>query len=276
MSQAERIDIREEAAELVLDDARHIGAAVTAAVGHVLERQVRIEVGLLLLDDGDDGHQQFLVRLHRLGFLRRIGQLVPVRRQGGDDEPHGRNGVEQLQHRHHHGTACQGSDPGEHDVDDRHQDPFPGGYHREIGGVGEAVLIAEAPRPLDDEPQGVDADQGDEEAEDIEDDPGNFTRFLVIVSNSCPSNKSLSYSAAPNMVSFIFNTKNEPGALYNVLGVFQNCSLNLTRLESRPIEGQPWKYWFFAVADIKSRKDVEGVMEDLRAATEEVRVLGIY
>ena len=111
--------------------------------------------------------------------------------------------------------------------------------------------------------------------EDIENNPGNFTRFVVIAArDKNPAVKIQSHKPA-NAV-FIFKTKNEPGALYRTLGVFDSHKLNLSRLESRPIGGEPWKYWFFAVADIKGKKDVEGVMEDLRAATEEVRVLGIY
>ncbi len=116
-------------------------------------------------------------------------------------------------------------------------------------------------------------------AEDIEDNPGNFTRFVVIKSNAMVNSKD--YNVKPNMASFIFNTKNKPGALYSVLGVFESNNLNLTRLESRPIEGEPWKYWFYADAELK---DVEGdvlqfvdnVMVKLKEQTEYLRLLGVY
>ena len=111
--------------------------------------------------------------------------------------------------------------------------------------------------------------------EDIENNPGNFTRFMVIAAkDKHPAIKI--QSSKPSNATFIFKTKNEHGALYRSLGVFDSHKLNLTRLESRPIGGEPWKYWFFAVADIKGKKDVEEVLADLRDATEEVRVLGIY
>ena len=116
--------------------------------------------------------------------------------------------------------------------------------------------------------------------EDIEDDPGNFTRFVVIQANHTQrSAGAKDANRKADMASFIFKTKNEPGALYNVLGVFNECAVNLTRLESRPIAGQPWRYWFYADAQITS-DDPTGytasLMQRLRAKVEEVRLLGIY
>ncbi len=117
-------------------------------------------------------------------------------------------------------------------------------------------------------------------AEDIEDNPGNFTRFLVIQANHAQkSSGAKEANGKPNMASFIFKTKNEPGALYSVLGVFNECRLNLTRLESRPIAGQPWRYWFYADAEIKnqdSEEEIENLIKKLSDKTEEVRLLGIY
>ena len=119
-------------------------------------------------------------------------------------------------------------------------------------------------------------------AEDIEDDPGNFTRFVVIQS-AASQGRGLTGEAniAANMASFIIKTKNEPGALYNVLGVFNDCALNLTRLESRPIEGEPWKYWFYVDAELggteaENRSTVARLMSALSEKTEEVRLLGMY
>ncbi|MDE5614684.1 MAG: phospho-2-dehydro-3-deoxyheptonate aldolase, partial [Treponemataceae bacterium] len=91
----------------------------------------------------------------------------------------------------------------------------------------------------------------------------------------------LGEGTAPNMASFMFSTPNEPGALYECLGIFQQAHLNLSRLESRPIAGKPWRYWFYAdavldesVADKESY--VRTVLDALRAKTEDVRLLGVY
>ena len=114
--------------------------------------------------------------------------------------------------------------------------------------------------------------------EDIEDDPSNFTRFVVIAANNTVCS---TLNVRSNMVSFTFKTHNEPGALYNCLGVFEKLNLNLTRLESRPVKGESWRYWFYADAEIRDingdAQDYVGrVMEDLKKIAEDVRLLGIY
>lgn len=118
---------------------------------------------------------------------------------------------------------------------------------------------------------------------DIEDDPENFTRFIVIKSTNVGDEDKLKMISGntKNVASIVFTTKNEPGALYNCLGVFQDCKLNLTRLESRPVESQPWNYWFYAdvVIDDKSQQSlsyVQNVINKLKSITESVRLLGLY
>lgn len=117
--------------------------------------------------------------------------------------------------------------------------------------------------------------------EDIENDPSNFTRFVIIQSRSNADGKTGEVNIKPNMASVIFKTKNEVGALYRTLGVFEKFKINLTRLESRPLEGQPWKYWFYADASLENiesgqREYAESVVEALREVVEEVRLLGVY
>lgn len=121
--------------------------------------------------------------------------------------------------------------------------------------------------------------------EDIQDDPRDYTRFVVIAANHVADkpveNKRAIKSSVPNVASFIFCTPNETGALYNALGVFQKNKLNLTRLESRPIAGQPWHYWFYADAELKesalqNEEYVKAFMTDLKKVAEEVRLLGVY
>lgn len=116
--------------------------------------------------------------------------------------------------------------------------------------------------------------------EDIQDDPQDFTRFVVI----CKNKNIKTFSALtkePNVASFVFGTANKTGALYNALGVFQKNKLNLTRLESRPIIGQPWHYWFYVDAELnesalQNESYVQAFMEELQNVAEDVRLLGAY
>ncbi|MCI1209824.1 MAG: 3-deoxy-7-phosphoheptulonate synthase [Treponema sp.] len=128
----------------------------------------------------------------------------------------------------------------------------------------------------------------------IEDDPRNYTRFVVIAANHLTGSASEARTAAglafqcqrvagvkPNMASFVFSVKNEPGALYQCLGIFQSHKLNLTRLESRPILGKPWRYWFYADAQLnndneQSAEYVGSILQSLKNYAEDVRLLGVY
>lgn len=121
----------------------------------------------------------------------------------------------------------------------------------------------------------------------IEDNPANYTRFVIIAPNhlaetsKAKTNEESAGVYAPNRASFVFTTKNESGALYDALGVFKKMNLNMNRLESRPIAGQPWKYWFYTDAvlnpQIENQQEyIDAFLAELRKAAEDVRLLGIY
>ena len=117
--------------------------------------------------------------------------------------------------------------------------------------------------------------------EDIENDPSNFTRFVIIQSRANADGKTGEVNIRPNMASIIFKTKNEVGALYKTLGIFNQHKINLTRLESRPLEGQPWNYWFYVDASLENingspKEYVAAVIDALKNEVEDVRLLGVY
>ncbi|WP_407425087.1 3-deoxy-7-phosphoheptulonate synthase [Treponema sp.] len=117
--------------------------------------------------------------------------------------------------------------------------------------------------------------------EGIQNEQNNYTRFVVIAANHVEEPVKPWGEKKPNMASFVFTTKNEAGALYDALGVFKDANLSMNRLESRPIAGKPWKYWFYC--DVVIPGDVENpakMIEDfsskLKKAAEDVRILGVY
>jgi prephenate dehydratase len=86
-------------------------------------------------------------------------------------------------------------------------------------------------------------------AESIETDKQNYTHFIVLdATKALPSNAT--------KTSLILKAANTPGALYHVLGAFAKASINLTKLQSRPIIGEAWNYKFHV--------DVDAGIEDLR------------
>lgn len=74
----------------------------------------------------------------------------------------------------------------------------------------------------------------------IEDDPQNYTRFLILAPE-----KPLMFKAAPRKTLLYIETKHESGALLNSLQVIHTFKYNMTLLVSRPIVGKPWQYGFY-------------------------------
>ena len=72
----------------------------------------------------------------------------------------------------------------------------------------------------------------------IEDYPHNYTRFLVLGLQVCGR-------TGKDKTSLLFSIPDSPGSLYQVLRPFSEKSINLTKIESRPIKDQPWEYVFF-------------------------------
>lgn len=99
----------------------------------------------------------------------------------------------------------------------------------------------------------------------------NSTRFIIVTSQKVFSKKAQKIS-----LSFEIN-KDESGALYHVLSHLMYNGLNMTKIESRPLEGRNWEYRFFM--------DFEGNLEDsavknalrgLREETKNMKILGNY
>lgn len=119
----------------------------------------------------------------------------------------------------------------------------------------------------------------------IESNPRNYTRFVVIsanhVENSVQTYEEMNNTDV-NKASIVFAAKNESGALYKCLGIFHKKNLNLSRLESRPIPGQPWRYMFYADLQIVEKNISEAnellndTLNELKSCAEDVRLLGIY
>ncbi len=74
----------------------------------------------------------------------------------------------------------------------------------------------------------------------IEDNPNNFTRFLVI-------GKKTPEKSGNDKTSIMFSIKDEPGILYRMLEPFSKRQINLVKIESRPVKQKAWEYIFFSI-----------------------------
>ncbi len=107
-------------------------------------------------------------------------------------------------------------------------------------------------------------------APDIETDKHNYTRFIVLSLND--SNDKLA-----NKTSIVITAKNIPGALHKVLGVFANRGINLTKIESRPIIGKGWNYYFYIDFEAGLHSPIaQEALKELIDYTDTINILGTY
>lgn len=104
--------------------------------------------------------------------------------------------------------------------------------------------------------------------ENIEDNPANFTRFLIIQpGGETPENA--------DRTSLVLATDHTPGALSKILTVLADRNINLSKLQSRPIIGKPWHYQFYLVLDTAGEPLAEALAE-IRPLTASLTILGQY
>lgn len=107
-------------------------------------------------------------------------------------------------------------------------------------------------------------------APNIEDDPGNTTRFLVISNhNTGPSGK--------DRTSLMVTVHNRAGALYSLLEPIARHGVSMTKIESRPSRINKWEYIFFVDVEGHITDDnVAAAVQSLSETAASLKVLGSY
>ncbi len=107
----------------------------------------------------------------------------------------------------------------------------------------------------------------------IEDNHENFTRFFLLAKHPDTSPR----VDTPWKTSLVFSAKNLPGVLFKTLACFALRDINLTKIESRPLRGKPWEYFFYV--DLIGRaqdQHVRKAIEHLEELTTFLHILGTY
>jgi len=104
----------------------------------------------------------------------------------------------------------------------------------------------------------------------VEDEPDNTTRFLIIGKRATPA-------CGSDKTSMLVSTHNKSGALHGILAPLVNNEISMTRIESRPSRRGMWDYVFFI--DVEGHRDDKHVAAAIKELEEEasfVKVLGSY
>ena len=107
----------------------------------------------------------------------------------------------------------------------------------------------------------------------IENEKGNFTRFLVMGKNILQPE----FDKKKYITSFLFKLKSKPAALYQSLAGFAINSVNLTKLQSYPEKNTFDSFFFLCDLDghIEDPK-VQKSLEELGLHCEDFHVLGVF
>ena len=111
----------------------------------------------------------------------------------------------------------------------------------------------------------------------IEDHAQNCTRFFLAAPTHTALRPVADGPARRWKTSLLLRVANKPGALFRALGAFALREIDLSKIESRPIEGRPWEYAFYVdVVGKLSEEPLAGALENLRGVAELVKILGSY
>lgn len=107
-------------------------------------------------------------------------------------------------------------------------------------------------------------------ADHINDEQNNYTRFIVVTNQKI-------FLQDASKISICFEVPHESGTLYRILSHFIYNDLNMTKIESRPVEGKNWEYRFFVdfegnLADPAVKNAIRGLREEAR----NLKILGNY
>lgn len=98
----------------------------------------------------------------------------------------------------------------------------------------------------------------------------NSTRFIIVTNQKI-------FLKDANKISICFEVAHESGSLYHLLSHFIYNNLNMTKIESRPIEGKTWEYRFFVDFEGNMGQGaVKNAIRGLREESKSLKILGNY
>lgn len=98
----------------------------------------------------------------------------------------------------------------------------------------------------------------------------NFTRFLIIDDSAEVSHDDITKA------SLCFTLPHAPGSLAHILAILSFYDMNLTRIQSLPIPGKEWQYFFYIDIKFLKYERYQQALSAVRPMTEDLQILGEY
>ena len=109
-------------------------------------------------------------------------------------------------------------------------------------------------------------------AEQLANQKENYSRFIVVARKPIDVAPQI-----PAKTTLIMSTSQKPGSLVEALLVLRNHEINMTKLESRPVQGNPWEEMFYLdVSANLQTPAMQAALVELTKITRYIKVLGCY
>jgi prephenate dehydratase len=109
-------------------------------------------------------------------------------------------------------------------------------------------------------------------AKEIETNKKNYTRFLILAKKGRNRNRSMS----PDKASLCFSLSHQTGSLAKILSVIAFYDINLTKIQSLPILGQEWQYFFYVDVTFSDFERYQQCLTAITPLVNDMHILGEY
>jgi len=106
----------------------------------------------------------------------------------------------------------------------------------------------------------------------IEDNKMNYTSFLILADKE----EEVTFDEPVNKASMQFALAHEIGSLAKILSIFSYFNINLTKIQSLPIVGKEWEYFFYVDVEFSDYKIYQHALDSVKPFTSELSILGEY
>ena len=100
----------------------------------------------------------------------------------------------------------------------------------------------------------------------------NYTRFLILADKD----EEVTFEEPVNKSSLQFAVAHEIGCLAKILSIFSYFNINLTKIQSLPIVGIEWEYFFYIDLVFNDYLRYQQALDAVKPLTEHLQILGEY